>query len=124
MNTKNLLVSVLLLLSISVFGQQDVTKDYDSLQSLNQKFVDYQKLKLKISEENEILKQLIKKHLPDSQNNYEVKIYQKSISDKGELLKKMNNDYHMYTDRAMRKMFTQYQSVLSGSGLQKGQFVA
>jgi len=120
MKTKDLLVSIFLLFTISVFGQQDVTKDYNNLDSLNKKFIDYEKLKLKKLKEEEIRNSLVEKYLPNSENNKEIEVYEKSIYNKEERLKKMNKNYPMYTDRAMSKMFTQYQSILSGSGLQKG----
>lgn len=123
MKTQLLLMSFLTLFSIVICGQETdntLEKDYQDLKSLNQKFIDYQVLKQKIGKEERIRNSLIEKSLPTSQNNLEIETYEKGIGYKKELLKELEDNYPMYTQRAMDKMFVQYQSVLSGSGLQKG----
>ncbi|MCF2218335.1 hypothetical protein H9Q08_03375 [Chryseobacterium sp. PS-8] len=121
MKTNYLFPLISLLFTISIYGQDKnrLSQDFSDLKELNQKFIDYQALKVKISKEEKDLIKLKEQSPPTQQNNQDLATYSQSLKDKKELLTE-REDYPMFTQRAMDKMFIQYQSVLSGSGLQNG----
>lgn len=123
MKTKNVFTCILMLVSITIYGQDNpktIKRDFDSLKSLNLKFLEHHQLDTIIVSEKKTLKQLKSLHPPTQENNLLIETYTESINHKKKRLLKLDSIYYMFTDRIMDKIFDNYQAVLSGSGLQNG----